>query len=106
MSTHFTEHAANERTFLAWVRTVISVIGFGLVVGRIGSEPPSIWSEIALLLTGALVILLSYIRMHRERKRIDRESGLVDEANPVDLLLVGLLFSFFALILFFGKHLA
>ncbi|WP_237064984.1 YidH family protein [Microbulbifer guangxiensis] len=106
MSTHFTEHAANERTFLAWVRTAIAVVGFRLVVGRIGNEPPAIWSEIALVISGALVVLLSYVRMQRQRKRIDRDAGLVDEANPVDLLLVGLLFSLFALILFFGQYLA
>lgn len=106
MSTHFTEHAANERTFLAWVRTAVAVIGFGLVVGRMGNEPPSIWSEVGLLLTGGLVVLLSYVRMERQRRRIDRDAGLVDKANPADLLLVGLLFGLFALILLFGKHLA
>jgi putative membrane protein len=30
----FTDHAANERTFLAWVRTGIAVIAFGLVIER------------------------------------------------------------------------
>jgi putative membrane protein len=30
------DHLANERTFLAWVRTSISVIGFGFVVAKFG----------------------------------------------------------------------
>jgi putative membrane protein len=31
---NFSDHAANERTFLAWVRTAIALIGFGFVVER------------------------------------------------------------------------
>jgi putative membrane protein len=29
MIDHFSDHAANERTFLAWVRTAIAVMAFG-----------------------------------------------------------------------------
>jgi uncharacterized membrane protein YidH (DUF202 family) len=31
---HTSDHLANERTFLAWVRTSISVIGLGFVVAK------------------------------------------------------------------------
>jgi putative membrane protein len=31
----YSDHAANERTFLAWLRTGLSVIAFGLVIERI-----------------------------------------------------------------------
>ena len=34
MIRNFTEHSANERTFLAWLRTGIAVIGFGCVVEK------------------------------------------------------------------------
>jgi len=30
----YTDHAANERTFLAWVRTGIAVIAFGFVIDK------------------------------------------------------------------------
>ena len=30
----FSDHAANERTFLAWVRTAIAVIAFGFVIEK------------------------------------------------------------------------
>jgi len=30
------EHQANERTFLAWLRTSIALIGFGLAIARFG----------------------------------------------------------------------
>ncbi|MGA2585270.1 MAG: DUF202 domain-containing protein [Tepidisphaeraceae bacterium] len=31
---HTSDHLANERTFLAWIRTSISVIGLGFVVAK------------------------------------------------------------------------
>ena len=30
----YTDHAANERTFLAWLRTGVAVIAFGFIVDR------------------------------------------------------------------------
>jgi putative membrane protein len=39
------EHQANERTFLAWIRTGIAMMGFGAVIARLhfdaSPEPPS-----------------------------------------------------------------
>ncbi len=32
------EHQANERTFLAWLRTSITLISFGLVLARFGIQ--------------------------------------------------------------------
>jgi putative membrane protein len=34
MIRNFSDHAANERTFLAWVRTAIAVMAFGFLVER------------------------------------------------------------------------
>jgi putative membrane protein len=34
MISHFSDHAANERTFLAWVRTAIAVMAFGFLVAK------------------------------------------------------------------------
>ena len=34
MIKRFSDHAANERTFLAWVRTAIAVMAFGFVIER------------------------------------------------------------------------
>ncbi len=34
MIQRYTDHAANERTFLAWVRTAIAVMAFGFLVER------------------------------------------------------------------------
>jgi putative membrane protein len=34
MIEHYSDHAANERTFLAWVRTAIAVMAFGFLIER------------------------------------------------------------------------
>jgi putative membrane protein len=34
MIRNFTDHAANERTFLAWVRTAIAIMAFGFLIER------------------------------------------------------------------------
>jgi hypothetical protein len=34
MIKRYSDHAANERTFLAWVRTAIAMMGFGFVIER------------------------------------------------------------------------
>ena len=31
----YRDHAANERTFLAWIRTAIAVIAFGIVIEKL-----------------------------------------------------------------------
>jgi putative membrane protein len=39
----FSDHSANERTFLAWVRTAIAVMAFGFLVEK--SDPLQEGSE-------------------------------------------------------------
>jgi putative membrane protein len=34
MIIHFSDHAANERALLAWVRTAIAVMAFGFLVAK------------------------------------------------------------------------
>ena len=36
MPAKITDHLANERTFLAWIRTALGLTGFGFVLGRMG----------------------------------------------------------------------
>lgn len=37
---HITDHLANERTFLAWLRTAMSMLGFGVVIVRLRELSP------------------------------------------------------------------
>src|ERR1700735_2514350 len=69
------DHLAVERTFLAWIRTGLSLMGFGFVVARFGlflqelqvirpsiqarSNGLSLWFGTALILIGVIVNVLS-----------------------------------------------
>jgi putative membrane protein len=76
------DQMANERTFLAWIRTGIGIMVFGFVIvkfslfvnqlpSRLFQEPDlpkngsTIFLGIGLVLTGAVTILLSYFRYKR-----------------------------------------
>ena len=93
----FPDYLAAERTFLAWVRTGLALMGFGFVVDRFGlflrhlegmqgHAPPaplgvSVWFGTGLLLLGVAVNLMAAWR-HR---RIVRElaTGMPPRARPV-----------------------
>lgn len=86
---HVNEHLANERTFLAWVRTAVAIIGLGFVVSRFalylrslaaGQSPvPVTTSRSALLGTilvglGALTVLLALLRYLVNRREIEQDT--------------------------------
>jgi putative membrane protein len=68
------EHLANERTLLAWIRTGMSLISFGLVIARIGTQiGPSGTSEpfgIALSGLGCLTLVIGTVQFLRSRRMI------------------------------------
>jgi putative membrane protein len=87
MIPRFSDHAANERTFLAWVRTAIAIMAFGFLLERfdiflayairgIGKTIPGLhvraseWLGLLLLLFGALIVLFATIRFNKNRKLI------------------------------------
>jgi len=101
---NYADHSANERTFLAWVRTAIAVVGFGLAAARLGNLQTAIWSELALLLTGAIVILVAYARMRNLRRRIASEEERDDGAPRADALLILLTMALLAMLAMFAVH--
>ena len=70
------EHLANERTYLAWMRTAIALIGFGVVIVRLHHffppqvhRPGNSWMlGLVFSLIGLMTVLLStqhYFAIHR-----------------------------------------
>jgi putative membrane protein len=61
------DYLAEERTFLAWIRTSLALMGFGFVVARFSlAAPPhrfSLWFGTAFIAVGVAMNLLS-IRRH------------------------------------------
>lgn len=82
-----TDHLANERTFLAWVRTGISVIAFGFVVERFGlllrelgfkgqlvfSTHSSSVIGVTLTLLGVIIMIVALVNFIHIRRSIDSE---------------------------------
>jgi putative membrane protein len=69
------EHLANERTLLSWVRTGVSLISFGLVIERLGTEVSSSATSgmfgVALALLGCLALVMGTAQFLRSRRGID-----------------------------------
>ena len=103
---------AAERTFLAWIRTGLALMGFGFVVARFGlflqqlqvieqtPSPPayglSLWFGTALMLLGVLVQLLSvwhHLRLMRELAR----GGPVPIRPSIQAVLIALFLAFLGL---------
>ena len=120
-----TEHLANERTFLAWVRTNIAVLSLGFVVAKFGvwlermaqflpgralakGHSPAGWSMpigIGMMAIGALLTVLAAWHYHRVSAQI--EAGKVEPAGRLVIFvmaLVVLLSSVMIGYLFFGAR--
>lgn len=104
MIANFNDHAANERTFLAWVRTAFGMVGFGLAIDRLGGDPAPPWVAVALLVSGLAVIGIAYLRMARLRTRIDTPNTEEDMAEGGDILLGALITGLFVMMVLFAVH--
>jgi putative membrane protein len=105
----YSDHAANERTFLAWVRTGIAIMAFGFVVEKFdlflaiaaGSNDrwrPSILGQVVsntagllLILLGGGMLVLSAIRFRTVALDIDAQETRPGTGDRMDMALVGLL---------------
>ena len=112
-SNRVADHLANERTFLAWVRTGIALVVFGFAIGRFaiavrqlmqiqGHAPPtaglSVWFGTIAIAAGVLLTLAGLLRYRRTRAQL--EAGKFEPAGFV-VDLVGILVAFFGLALAF-----
>ena len=116
------DHLANERTFLAWVRTGVAGVAFGFAIGRFavairqwmqiqGRVEPStglsVWFGAATMIAGVLICVAGLLRYRRTREQI--ESGKFEPAGfIIDLIgimtaLIGL--GLAAYLIYIGVHL-
>jgi putative membrane protein len=90
--TEVREHLANERTLLAWVRTGVSLISFGLVVERLGTQTGSTGLSgafgIALAVLGCLALVMGTARFLRSRRGI-RTGNFVSSAAAYLVVVAG-----------------
>jgi len=104
----YSDHAANERTFLAWVRTGIAVIAFGLVIEKFNLFMATIaiasglatrnlplprlggsfgrYEGLALILGGTAIIVLATIRFVRTTRQLDDPEAHSAKSVRVELI--------------------
>ena len=110
MIERYSDHAANERTFLAWVRTAIAIMAFGFLVQkfdlflRIASasisarslpERNQIVGDIAgllLIVLGGTMMVLAALRFRKTTLDIDAEEVWLGPGTGLDVILATLLF--------------
>ncbi len=79
MIDRFADLSANERTWLAWVRTVLAIAGFGLLIDKVSpAGTTGVWFAPALIGLSALLLLAVTARFYFVRSMI-RES--VDDSE-------------------------
>lgn len=109
MIPRYSDHAANERTFLAWIRTAIAIMAFGFLVERFDlfleiagqtlarralSPTGQLVGNVAgliLIALGAGTIALAIVRFRKTAIEIDSAEALPGPSERFDLTLAGLL---------------
>lgn len=90
------DHLANERTFLAWVRTAVAIVVFGFAIGRFSialrqltalqGHPTrkggiSVWMGATSIVLGVVLVLAGLIRYRQTRRRLDQ--GAFEPAGAI-----------------------
>ena len=108
MIKNFSDHAANERTFLAWVRTAVALIGFGVVMERFDvlvrdtlteaqDAVTSSWyitAEIVglvMILLGVVVLGLATHKFHQQKRQIAESEAYESGSSNVEYVLTAAL---------------
>jgi putative membrane protein len=109
MIKRYSDHAANERTFLAWVRTAIAVMAFGFVIERFDLFIQVIAPQVALrqlsphgqrfanvaglafIAIGVAMIVVAILRFVRTAKDIDSDNEVPSAGERFDIGLAALI---------------
>ena len=109
MIKRYSDHAANERTFLAWVRTAIAVMAFGFVIERFDLFLQVIAPQVALrqlsphgqrfanvaglafIAIGVAMIVVAILRFVRTAKDIDSDNEVPSAGERFDIGLAALI---------------
>ena len=109
MIERYSDHAANERTFLAWVRTAIGIMAFGFLVQKFdlflriaagsldarsslaGSQIVGNIAGLSLIVLGGVVMAFAAIRLRKTTRDIDAKEVRPGPGERLDITLVALL---------------
>jgi putative membrane protein len=120
MIKRYSDHAANERTFLAWVRTAIAVMAFGFIIERFDlflkvaapalserqlathGERFANWAGLVFIVIGVVTIVTAGFRFTKTAKDIETDAEVPGPGARFDLalaIMIGLLGASLALYL-------
>jgi putative membrane protein len=109
MIERYGDHAANERTFLAWVRTAIAIMAFGFLVEKFdlflriageslaarslptGSETVGNLTGFLLVVLGGAMMVFAAIRFRKTALDIEAKEVRLGPGARLDITLVSLL---------------
>jgi len=108
MIERYSDHAANERTFLAWVRTAIAVMAFGFLVEKFdlfleiaaksagvrapaGGQLLANLAGLLLIALGGVTMVIAIVRFRKTSVAIDSEDRCPGTGEQMDVALAGLL---------------
>lgn len=122
MIKNFRDHAANERTFLAWVRTAIAIMALGFIVekfdlflqlaaptlaGRIWSVPGQKLGNVvglALIIAGTAMVAVAALRFLSTARSIDSAEAHLGAGSRFDMALAALLVLLGCALFFYLSH--
>jgi len=103
------DHLANERTFLAWVRTSVAIVVFGFAIGRFAiamrqltafqghvsrTTGLSVWMGMIAILAGVVMMIAGLTRYRKTRAQLDEgkfePAGFVVDLVAILTVLFGL----------------
>jgi putative membrane protein len=109
MIKRYSDHAANERTFLAWVRTAVAIMAFGFVIERFDlflqraapllglkqfaphGQAVANAAGLVFILLGVAMIAITGFRFMRTSKEIDAEETVPSPGERFDFALAALI---------------
>jgi putative membrane protein len=103
------DHLANERTFLAWVRTSVAIVVFGFAIGRFAiamrqltafqglaskTTGLSVWMGMSSILAGVVMVVAGLARYRKTRAQLDEgkfePAGFIVDLVTILTVLFGL----------------
>ena len=87
------DHLANERTFLAWVRTALGVIGLGVALEKLVDTGLAALGGVALIIYGIVILLYALLRYRRVESALIEGRFLPARRGPILIGALGLVLS-------------
>ncbi|MGR3764551.1 YidH family protein [Rossellomorea sp. NS-SX7] len=112
-SKYIQQHLANERTYLAWIRTSIAIIGIGFLTTSLHYTSPQeneFQGQITMLISvvsiviGVFLIIGSTINYYRARKHINTQTFTSANAVIIFMSIVAMIISIFVCVYLYSLN--